>query len=204
MATPLTSQITAAPTASESVTGMRWVSSRPDLDVTLEGVAEARGVALRGVGAEVVGGADEDLLDEVPVLRVERLVETQVVLDRGDGLGIGILAHVLRGELVDRLPGQPGDEEENREGDCADDQQQQHRAEDASNDVRSHSCPAAVSAGRALRGAPGPADTETFTCLSNFRGYGGRPPNESARRTGPAVTWRSPSAGSRTCRGMPA
>src|SRR5262249_31721083 len=115
---------------------------RPHLDVALEGVPEAGGVAVGGVRAELVVGAHEQALDVVPVLDVDGLVEAQVLLDGGDGRGVGVLAYVLGCQLVGGLAAQLGDQEEDGEGDCADHQQQYQCAEDASDDVRSHSCPA--------------------------------------------------------------
>ena len=63
---------------------------------------------------------------------------TQADLDRLDRLRGGVAPHVLRGELVSGLPGQPRHEEEDRERDRADQEQQEHGQDEAPDDEVDH------------------------------------------------------------------
>ena len=77
MPTPLISQMTAAPKASDSVDGQAVDKRRPDRLVVVEGEAEAGRGAMGLLRAERVVLTRDDALDEAPVLHEDRVVQVQ-------------------------------------------------------------------------------------------------------------------------------
>jgi hypothetical protein len=115
--------------------------------------------------------AEHDPLDEPAVLQVERIGQAELLLDLQDRLPGRVAPHVLRGQLIGRLPGQPRDQEEDGERDHADHDQQEDRADQPPDDEYDHGvrrCPAGDRCGRA------PAPSPAFSARCGF-GLAGQP-----------------------------